>query len=78
MLRPIHTECFVSLADPKEPAHVFDDGIVIRVEDDGAGPYLVIRGRVEGMQGGAFPLEAGDIDRFAGICKAFLAQAEGA
>ena len=82
-MKAIYTECIVSLSDATDAGAgtTFDlHAAIIRVVDDAAGPYLMIGGRSDEQDDNlarSFPLcTAAEIDQFAGICKAMLAQAE--
>lgn len=79
-MRIIQTEFVASLSSPSEggAGTVFDaNAVTVRVEDEAAGPFLVVVGRMDGDEKpGSFVLEsAADIDQFAAACKALLAQA---
>lgn len=82
-MRAIYTEVLMSQSPNGETGAgtVFDDNaIVVRVEDNAAGPFLVVHGRMEDRPAdapeGAFALDGTDVDQFAAVCKALLAQAE--
>lgn len=82
-MRAIYTECIVSLSPATETGAgtTFDQSAaIIRVVDDAGGPYLMVAGRSEEDDEAlarSFPLcTPAEIDQFAAICKAMLAQAE--
>lgn len=82
-MRAIYTEMVLSQSMQGESCagDVFDpNAIVIRVEDNGGGPFLVIHGRMEdkpeGVPDGSISLDKTEIDQFVACCKALLAQAE--
>ena len=82
-MRAIYTECIVSMSPDSDPSAgtVYDShAAIIRVVDDAGGPYLMGTGRSDDRNedlARSFPLGTNDeIDQFAAICKAMLAQAE--
>ena len=82
-MKTIYTEMIISQSPTSESGAgtVFDeDCIIVRVDDDAAGPYLVIHGRTstrqDGSPVGTFCLDETEIDGFAAACKALLAQAQ--
>lgn len=80
-MRAIYTELVISQSPRSESGagRIFDeDAIVLRIEDDASGPYLLINGRTgDGDRApGTFALDATEIDQFAAICREFIQQAE--
>ena len=73
-LKAVYTECVIPLNGGNP---IFGENrIIIRVNDQGAGPYLQIRGcNDDGETGHEFFLNSEEeIDEFAVICKAMLMQ----
>lgn len=77
-MKTTYTECVIAQngCDPISG----DSRIIIRIADQGAGPYLQICGYhgepIEGETASDIFLESDDeIDRFAEVCKAMLKQA---
>lgn len=82
-MRAIYTECIVSMSPATDTGAgtTFDEhAAIIRVVDDATGPYLMVSGRSDEQDENlarSFPLcTDAEIDQFAAICKAMLAQAE--
>ena len=82
-MKRIYTECIVSLShatDTGAGTTLDSHAAIIRVVDDAAGPYLMIGGRSideDDNLARSFPLNSvAEIDQFAAICRARLAQAE--
>lgn len=80
-MRIIQTEFVASMSSPSEVGFgtVFDaNAVTVRIEDEAAGPFLVVCGRMDDEdKPGSFVLEsAADIDQFAAACRALLAQAQ--
>lgn len=83
LMHTITTEKLIILGEEKP--HIFSPHrIKIRLDDQGAGPYLVISGENDepdtsgGEKGTEFFLCTGEeIDQFAAICKQMLHEAEG-
>lgn len=75
----VYTECKIAIngGDPLSGGH----RVIIRVHDQGGGPYLGIRGENdapetdEETEHDFFLCDEDDIDRFAAICKNMLRQA---
>lgn len=77
-MKAVYTECVIPLNDCN-PIYG-ENRIIIRVEDNAAGPYLLIRGYNDDPgQGEAehdfFLCNDAEIDFFAAACKAMLKQA---
>lgn len=82
-MKAIYTECIVSLSPDTDcgAGTTFDSSAaIIRVVDDAGGPYLMVSGRSDEEDDNlarSFSLNtSAEIDQFAAICKAMLAQAE--
>ena len=83
-MRAIYTQAIVSMSPTSQTGGgtCYDScAAVLSLCDDGGGVYLMVRGRSDDETdedlARSFPLcTADDIDQFAAICKAMLAQGE--
>ena len=83
-MRIIQTEIVMSLSPVTEPAAFDAEAVIVRVEDEAAGPFLTVIGRtdwaeshIKGPVPGMFCLDSVEqIDAFANACKSLLRQAE--
>lgn len=78
-MRMLYTECSISL---EEESPIYGKWrVIIRIDDQGGGPYLVIRGDNLEPNAGETPHDfflqtEAEIDQFAARCKEMLRQAQ--